>query len=73
MTWNSTPQRARWYGEVIYEDSDGETTYAYAYSASREEPDAELILPAKMRDQIIESTVKPTPRNETYVSSSEEA
>lgn len=65
MGWKSTPQRARWYGEVIY-DNDGETVDAYAYSAARDEPDPEEILPANMRDRIIESKVQPTPNNEAY-------
>lgn len=73
MAWSSTPQRARWYGEVIYVDADGETTYAYAYSAAQDEPDAALILPAALRDSIIETTVKPTPKNEAWTPDESEA
>ncbi|MFD7257197.1 hypothetical protein [Streptomyces sp. NPDC059874] len=66
MAWKASPQRALWYGEVIFEDHEGQTDYHYAYSASPFEPDPELILPKSMWGRILETTVRPTPRNDQY-------
>lgn len=72
MAWQSSPSNALWYGEVVFENEEGETDYAYAYSASKDEPDPSLILPTNMRESIIEQSVKPTPKNESWVPSEDQ-
>ena len=64
--WSTAPRDALWYGEVVFEDDNGQTDYTYGYSATRYEPDAETLLPRRMRDRIIDSKVLPTPRNPEY-------
>ncbi|MGC9439244.1 hypothetical protein [Streptomyces sp. WG5] len=67
MAWQSTPGNARWYGEVVFEDGDGGTTYNYGYSASQEEPAPEslsVLLPKGV--EAIEYKILPTPNNEAW-------
>jgi hypothetical protein len=67
MAWKASPQRARWYGEVIFEGADGETTYNYGYSASKEEPDLDsldCLMPKGY--EAIERKIQPTPSNEAW-------
>ena len=64
MAWEASPQRALWYGEVIFEDVDGETSYNYGYSASKEEPDPDsldVLLPKGY--EAIERKITPTMNN----------
>jgi hypothetical protein len=41
--WNAAPQTARWYGEVIFEGTDGNTDYNYGYSDAEYEPESDEI------------------------------
>ncbi|QCX75737.1 hypothetical protein C9F11_10285 [Streptomyces sp. YIM 121038] len=63
MAWQSEPGRARWYGEVIFEDDDGDTGYRYAYSAALDAPDPRKIFPKSMWGRILGAKVLPISNN----------
>lgn len=69
--WGTAPSDARWYGCVIYEGRDGETTYTDGYSAAWNEPDPRLMVRSSLRDKLLEVTVKPTPGNAEHYGSAD--
>ncbi len=68
--WAAHPARALWYGEVIADPKDGDDIdYFYGYADCAEAPDVALLVPDGWT--LLESTVKPTPRNPEYVAPQE--
>ncbi len=63
--WGAHPQRALWHGELIGEDTNGETDYVSGYADSEDAPDILHLAPKGWR--VLETVVRPTPRNTAYV------